>query len=308
MRTSRILLVLISLVGFSSVAVAQSAAGVSSSADTSLSPSFASLVDAAVNAPTERLHQRAYAAMLGQAERYFNELATTAADVNASADARTLAVWVLGERGGADACLRAAQVAGNTEDPVLRLAIATARGRCGDMARLRSLVESGREDPELRARAAATLGVLDDRPSLNAIRALGDSLEEGELRDMTLVARGMLRDASVLEDLKRLLSDRAMHIHAAIGLARLGADYVVFDLQAAALSHESMLRLAAAQLMQQRRMPGACDVLGGLLNDPDTRVAATAAGALDAWENAAWEQWRRDGFAMEHFSEQAYCP
>lgn len=314
MRALGYMLTLVGAVGVAFSASAQTTISYSPSAEAvgeaprAAAPSFASLVERVTTARDERSLHAAYAEAARHADANFDEMSRVVASPTGSLEERTVAAWALGERGGPQACNAVATASGANADSTLGYALALARGRCGDTSALRAVLERSSEDLTYRAKAAAALGLLQDRRSLSIVARLMDGLDEGETRNSLVVARGLMGDAGVREELLELLKSRTMHMHAAIALARLGYDATIFDVIAATRSRESILRYAAAELVISKRMTGACTALEPLAGDNDKRVAELAGGALTQWETTAWNEWVAEGFALDHFGPRAYCP
>lgn len=309
MRTSGMVLTLLGALGLAASAVAQSPVVTTSSTTSASARPFHEIVARLSQATTERELHAAYAEALEGVPANLEEMARLVRTQSAHVEARTVAIWALGERGGPDACSAVMGASSLGGDEIYGLAWATARARCSDNAALLAIVERNSESVLLRAKAAATLGMLRDTRSLATVQRLASASEDGSQERVILtVARGLMGDRAVMEDLRLLLKDRAMHMHAAIAMARMDLDYVVFDLQAATKSRESLVRWAAADLLTARRLPGACEVLEPMQQDPDLRVAAMTSGVINGWADEAWQRWQDEGFAMEHFGEHAYCP
>lgn len=315
MRASGFVLTLVGVLGISWTASAQTSISFTpTSAEeapvvpATPPPSFTSLVDAMGNAKSERQLHQAFADAARHADAHHAEMARIVSERFAGLEERTLAAWALGERGTPAACSAVGNASTHNADDALVYAIAMARARCGDTTMMRSILERSNDDMTYRAKAAAALGLLNDRRSLSLVARLADGTEEGEIRDGFIVARGLMGDTAVREQLLDLLKSRTMHMHAAIALVRMGYDAGVFDLIAASRSREGILRQAAAELLIAKRARGACSALENLTNDPDSRVHKLANDTLNAWETAAWNQWVADGFALDHFGPSAYCP
>lgn len=265
---------------------------------------FQGFVERILDADSERARLRAHADLLDRAEDLPDVLRYAVSRSNPDSFMRSVAAWTLGERGTAQACdaLRGVQI--SREEPLTALSIATAKGRCGDTSDLRTILAGNYE--YTRARAAVALGMVDDRRALSTIRA--NAQAENEHQKFYILAQGLLGDRSVHEQLVEMLSDREYYLHAAIALSRQGADYVVYDLQAATRSPESMVRWAATRELTSRKLPGTCDVLDRLVEDSDERVMKLSDGVLARWRGDAEAYWLREGFNMMNFNSRAYCP
>lgn len=262
-------------------------------------------VDAVTEADDERARLRAHADLLDQVDDLPLALRYAVSRSNGDAVLRAIAIWALGERGTPAACSLVSDAYVDRNEPLSTLADAVARGRCGDTSALRQVLASGSE--LTRARAAVTLGVLGEDRARAQIQTRADEAAEEWKADYNL-ALGLLGDPRQSEALHEMLSDRERHLHAAIALSRMGVDYVVYDLQAATLSRESLLRWASARELTSKRLPGTCEVLVGLVDDGDQRVVELSDGVITAWHDAAEAHWLREGFNMDHFNARAYCP
>lgn len=264
------------------------------------------LVDAVTAAESDRGRLRAHANLLAEVDALYDAMRQTALDRNADAILRSTVVWALGERGTQAACDTVRSSPSDTRDPLLLLALGTAKARCGDFNDLRIALAQG---PALtRSKAAVTLGVLQDTRSLQAVTEMSASPDFAEFRDALIVARGLMGDKRVGVELVRLLNDRSLHMHAAIALGRNGQDLAVFDLQAATRSPESLLRWASVQVLTAQKLPGTCAILQGMDGDADARIDGLTRGVMDGWRADAEAHWRKEGFSLDHFTERAYCP
>lgn len=230
--------------------------------------------DKVLTAQSIRDRLRAHADLLAMLERVHDAVDETIANPNADASQRVVALWALGERGSERACrnVRAARPIPN--DSLYMLAYATARGRCGDVDALTRVLQDGNE--YTRPRAAVTLGMLGVRQARSAIAQAARNNEDENYANYYVLAQGLLGDASVTEELKTLLNDRELHLHAAIALARLQEEYIVFDLLAATRSPESLVRWAAVKelLPITDRLVAICDRLEQVASDDDAQIAA----------------------------------
>lgn len=263
-------------------------------------------VDRVLAATSDRERLRAHADLLADTDSLLGALNQAVRSSQDDPVIRSVALWALGERGTPESCQSVRQATNDASDSLYMLTLAVAQGRCGDTTALRNILSQGTEFT--RPRAAVVLGVLNETRALAQINSLAQAAQGTEFENEYVLARGLLGDKSTEETLRSLLNDRALHMHAAIALARLGRDYVVFDLQAATRSPESLLRWAATQVLTERRLPGSCEVLAGLSTDTDARVVGLSDGVMNTWRQAAETHWRKEGFNMEHFTERAYCP
>lgn len=263
-------------------------------------------VDHVLGAETQRARLRAHADLLEDVDELSHALRRAVASRDEDPIIRSVAIWALGERGTPHACLSARQAANDPDNALYQLSLAIARGRCGDTADLRAVLSQGTDFT--RPRAAVALGMLEDKAALATVQSLAERARGTEHEDAYVLARGLYGDAATTPELLVLLNDRAQHLHAAIALARMGYDYVVFDLQAATRSPESFLRWGAAKVLTSKKLPGSCEVLGELTHDTDARVVELSSGVMNRWRDEAETHWLREGFNMDHFSPRAYCP
>src|SRR5699024_9994251 len=153
------------------------------------------------------------------------------------------------------------------KNPLYSLALAVAQGRCGSVEGLRDVLMHGTD--YTRPRAAVTLGMLGSRRFMSKIRDQAQAAEGTKYKKEYDLALGLLGERSTIPTLKKMLNDRQLHMHAAIALARMGEDYVVFDIRAATLSPESLIRWAAARVIISQKISGACEMLATLSTDDD---------------------------------------
>lgn len=259
-----------------------------------------------LQADSQRKRLRAHADLVVNADRLLQGLQAAAHDRNVDPIERSVAIWALGERGTIQACDALINAVEETSNPLYTLTIATANGRCGDVRGLRDVLTNGTDMTS--ARAAVTIGMLGADRFLGNIKDRQKEVQGTKYESWFDLARGLLGDASVVESLEKMINDRELHLHAAIALGRMGKDYVVFDVRAAALSPETLVRWAATNLIVQQRIPGACEVLRTMEYDPDNRIAQMSQGVVDDWRHTEELRWRSEGFAMSNFNENAYCP
>lgn len=224
----------------------------------------------AADSVRERL--RAHANLLAMVEPLHDALDAIVRDNEADVSTRSIALWALGERGGERACasLEAAQTMPGGD--LYNLALATARGRCGSLADLGQILSNGSEFTQ--PRAAVVLGMLEARQMRTAIQNAEQRNEDRNYDDYYILARGLLGDPSTVEDLTAMLNNRDLHLHAAIALARQSQEYIVFDLLAATLSPEALVRWAAAKelIPLAGELHAVCEHLDRFAIDNDLQV------------------------------------
>lgn len=230
--------------------------------------------DKVLTASSIRDRLRAHADLLAMLERLHDAVDETVRNPNADASQRVIALWALGERGSERACTHVRDAQAIPDDSLYMLAYATARGRCGDVDALSRVLSGGND--YTRPRAAVTLGMLGAKQTRSAISQAARDNQDENYASYYILAQGLLGDASVAEELKTLLNDRELHLHAAIALARLQEEYIVFDLLAATRSPESLVRWAAVKelLPITDRLAAICDRLEHVASDDDAQIAA----------------------------------
>lgn len=264
------------------------------------------LADKVTSADSDRGRLRAHADLLAQVDTLFEALKQTAQDRNADASLRGTAIWALGERGTPAACDAVRGAPGDGRDPLLQLAMGTAKARCGDFTDLRAALTDG---PNFtRVKAAVTLGVLEQNRALPTVKEMTASPDFAEFRESLVIAQGLMGETAVVPELIALLNDRTLHMHAAIALGRQGKELAVFDVQAATRSPESLLRWASVRVLTTQKLPGTCAVLQAMDGDTDARIDPLTRGVMEGWRNEAAAHWEREGFSFDHFTERAYCP
>lgn len=224
----------------------------------------------AADSVRERL--RAHANLLEMVEPLHDALDSIVRDNQADVATRSIALWALGERGGERACatLDAAQTM--PDGALYNLALATARGRCGSFGDLAQILSNGSEFT--RPRAAVVLGMLNAQNMRANIENAEQRNDDRNYDDFYTLARGLLGDTSTVEELTVMLNDRDLHLHAAVALARLSQEYIVFDLLAATLSPEALVRWAAAKelIPLAGQLHAVCDHLERFAIDHDLQV------------------------------------
>lgn len=197
----------------------------------------------AADSVRERL--RAHANLLAMVEPLHAALDAVVRDNQADVSTRSVALWALGERGSERACASLDAAQPMPEGALYNLALATARGRCGSLGDLGQILVNGTEFT--RPRAAVVLGMLGARQMRTAVMNAAERNEDRNYDDYYTLARGLLGDTSTIDALHDMLNHRELHLHAAIALARMDQEYIVFDLLAAILSPEALVRWAAAK-------------------------------------------------------------
>lgn len=230
--------------------------------------------DKVLGAESIRDRLRAHADLLAMLERLHDAVDAAVTHPKTDAAQRMIALWALGERGTARACAHVRNARALPDDALYSLSLATARGRCGDVQDLTRILSSGND--YTRPRAAVTLGMLGARQARTAIQNAAKSNQDENYAAYYTLAQGLLLDASVTPELKELLNDRELHLHAAIALARLNEDYIVYDLLAATRSPESLVRWAAVKelLPISDRLHAICERLEQIATDDDSQIAA----------------------------------
>lgn len=228
--------------------------------------------NAVLSAESIRERLRAHADLLAMTESLHDALDAVVRDQRADLAQRTVAVWALGERGSAQACQSVRAAKTSADDPLYMLSLATAQGRCGNPDFLLRVLKRGND--YTRPRAAVTLAMLNMRRARTAIQTAAQQNNDENYEDYYNIAKGLLGDNGVSDDLRALLNHRELHLHAAIALARLHEEYIVFDLLAATRSPEALVRWAAAKelLPITERLAAICDRLERVAADDDTQV------------------------------------
>lgn len=233
-------------------------------------------LDAALDAPDdERLARQQEVAILGVSA--VPRLIDVLGDGESAPARRAVAAWALGEIADPAGCDALAGTA-HGDAPGFNVALDTARARCGDLSSLRSRLDD--DDPILRARAALTLALLDDGDSSEQITALRDDEAMASYRLFITLATGLLGDEFATPLLEELLREQATRPLAAIALARLGDDSMIFELQFAYQSDDPIIREAVVRAVVALRPPGAEDFLAQAASDPLPRIADYAAREL----------------------------
>lgn len=228
--------------------------------------------DKILAAESVRDRLRAHANLLAMVEPLHDALDAIVQDTQADVSTRAIALWALGERGGERACASLANAQPMPDGALYNLALATARGRCGSFGDLGQILANGSE--YTRPRAAVVLGMLDARQMRTAIQNAAERNEDRNYDDFYILARGLLGDASTIDDLHDMLNRRELHLHAAVALARLNQEYIVFDLIAATLSPEALVRWAAAKelIPIAGELHAVCDQLERFALDNDLQI------------------------------------
>ncbi len=198
-------------------------------------------------------------------------------DEQIAGERRATAAWALGEIADVAGCeALAATPPGGAAG--LEVAVEMARARCGDLDPLRARLED--DVPVLVAKAALTLALLDDTASYPRIAQLSDADAMAPYRLFITLALGLLGDEAARPTLEELLREQATRPLAAIALARLGDDSMIFELQFAYGSDDPIIRDAAVRAVVALRPPGAEDLLATASGDPLPRIADYAAREL----------------------------
>lgn len=162
------------------------------------------------------------------------------------------------------------------QEETLQIQVAMALGRQGDPTALRTFLE--KDDLVLVAKASISLGRLKDKESLPIIRSL---FKREEIAPFIAMALAYLGDNSGEELLKGFLNDSVMRDYAAVALAHLDNEDVLFELRFAIFNqHDPELRLDAIKLIVKRKDKGAVSDLERLLKDeqnPQVKEAAEQA-------------------------------
>ncbi len=200
-------------------------------------------------------------------------------DTPQSAD---LAIWMLGEIRGTEACDALSALA-PLEAPPRQMIRASALARCGDLSALRQMLAASQ--PLIRLKAAILLGMHGDVGALPLVRAMGESSDFAGMEALVAIARGLLGDEEAREALIPLLRIREMRDHAAIALIRLGHTSAVWDLSFACASDEAFMREVALATLVAARPPGGRNFLLQRIDDPDPRIAAWVERELRMWNH-----------------------
>lgn len=228
--------------------------------------------NAVLSAESIRDRLRAHADLLAMSEALHDALDAVVQDAQADLAQRTVAIWALGERGSTAACQSVRRAKSAPDDALYTLSLATAQGRCGSTDLLMRVLNQGND--YTRPRAAVTLAMLNEQRARGAIRRAAQQNNDENYEDYYTIAQGLLGDVDVSDALRTLLNHRELHLHAAIALARLQQEYIVFDLLAATRSPEALVRWAAAKelLPISERLAVICERLENVAADDDTQV------------------------------------
>lgn len=237
------------------------------------------------------------ASLLVAGDAAFDAARQQIGDVTLDQATRAQAAWLLAESGDADDCDTLAATAlpapastsdadpdGAPVDRTFELALAAARGRCGDPVALLAMLDDA--DPLVQLKAATTLGILDVRGAADPAFALLDDPDLAEHQAFVVVALAMMQEPAALELMPPLLRSRAARPFAAIALGRSGEASVTFDLRFLTEQSDPILRHVAAQVLVAMAAPGTDDILRRLSDDPSPRVAAWAAREARRWGRA----------------------
>jgi hypothetical protein len=257
-------LTMAAVTGAAGSASAQSSTASSDSASTLAATWMA--VDAEAQLPAQN-------ALLTRTEALSADWNSLFADSEAEDAARMLAAWMVGELGSEEHCAELA-VADSADASALGFAHALALARCGNPAALRTFLQAS--DPTLQLKAAIALALAGDAESQGAIAALALDEEVAPHATFVTLALGLLGDPAAEPLLRTLLTERPARDHAAVALARLGHDEVVFELEFAWRSDDPWMREAVVRAMVALRAPGTEAMLDQAAADPSPRIARWA--------------------------------
>lgn len=191
-----------------------------------------------------------------------------------------IAIWALGELGGAEACDAIASV--DAPNEATELAVAIARARCGDTEPLRATVR-GTAATDVRLKAAIWLALEGDDAIRDDVMAMQHEEGFASLGSVVVLALGLLGEEGARPTLEAMRRVPELRDHASIALLRLGDLSASIDARIAASNEDPHVRYHALRALTELHIEGTRSLLHAASDDLSPRIARYAAREARLW-------------------------